>query len=72
MLGVSNEFRYVPGNVGKDVCLDRLRLYLPREAKPKSIGQQFRRWLKNQAITPRLIYDPVAREVVKNQRSRRL
>lgn len=31
--------------VGKDVCLDRLGLHLPREAKPESVGQQFRRWL---------------------------
>lgn len=58
--------------VGKDVCLERLGLYLPREAKPESIGQQFRRWLKNEAIDPRLIYDPVAREVVRKMRCRRL
>lgn len=58
--------------VGKDVCLDRLGLHLPREAKPESIGQQFRRWLKNSAIDPRLIYDPVAREVVRKMRCRRL
>jgi len=35
-------------------------LQLPREAKPESVAQPFRRWLKNQAIDPRLIYDPVA------------
>jgi Transposase DDE domain len=58
--------------VGKEVCLDRLGLYLPREAKPASIGQQFRRWLKNKAIDPRLIYDPVARRVVSGLRCRRL
>jgi hypothetical protein len=58
--------------VGKDVCLDRLGLNLPREAKPESIGQQFRRWLKNKAIDPRLIYDPVARQVVAGMRCRRL
>lgn len=58
--------------VGKDVCLDRLGLYLPREAKPESIGQQFRRWLKNDAIDAHLIYDPVARQIVKRLRCRRL
>lgn len=58
--------------IGKDVCLDRLGLNLPHEAKPESVGQQFRRWLKNKAIDPRLIYDPVARQVVKNMRCRRL
>lgn len=58
--------------VGQEVCLDRLGLALPREAKPESVGQQFRRWLKNQAIDPRLIYDPVARQVVGQQRCRRL
>src|SRR5215207_10454143 len=51
--------------VGKDVCLDRLGLGLPRAAKPESIGQQFRRWLKNTHLDPRLIYDPVARQVVR-------
>jgi hypothetical protein len=58
--------------VGKDVCLDRLGLHLPREAKPESVGQQFRRWLKNKAIDPRLIYDPVARDIVGKLRCRRL
>ena len=58
--------------VGKDVCLDRLGLHLPREAKPESVGQQFRRWLKNKAIDPRLIYDPVARDIVRKMRCRRL
>jgi len=58
--------------IGKDVCLDRLGLNLPHEAKPESVGQQFRRWLKNKAINPRLIYDPVARQIVKNMRCRRL
>ncbi len=58
--------------VGKDVCLERLGVHLPREAKPESVGQQFRRWLKNQAIDARLIYDPVARDVVRNLRCRRL
>lgn len=58
--------------VGKDVCLDRIGLNLPREAKPESIGQQFRRWLKNKALDPRLIYDPVARDVVRKMRCRRL
>lgn len=58
--------------VGKDVCLDRLGLNLPHEAKPESVGQQFRRWLKNQAIDARLIYDPVAREIVGKLRCRRL
>lgn len=57
--------------VGKDVCLDRLGLSLPVEAKPESIGQQFRRWLKNQAIDERMIYDPVARRVLKKMRCRR-
>jgi hypothetical protein len=58
--------------VGKEVCLDRLGLQLPREAKPESVAQQFRRWLKNKAIDPRLIYDPVARQVVAGMRCRRL
>lgn len=56
--------------VGKGVCLDRLGLYLPRAAKPESVGQQFRRWLKNEAIDPRLIYDPVARDIVRKMRCR--
>ena len=58
--------------VGKDVCLDRLGLHLPHEAKPESVGQQFRRWLKNKSIDPRLIYDPVARDIVRKMRCRRL
>ena len=58
--------------VGKDVCLDRLGLYLPREAKPERVGQQFRRWLKNHAIDARMIYDPVARQIVRRMRCRRL
>jgi len=58
--------------VSKDVCLDRLGLHLPRGAKPESVGQQFRRWLKNKAIDPRLIYDPVARDIVRKMRCRRL
>jgi hypothetical protein len=58
--------------LGKDICLDRLGLYLPREAKPESIGQQFRRWLKNPQITERLIYDPVARQIIGKIRYRRL
>ncbi|MEM9954588.1 MAG: hypothetical protein AAF846_23465 [Chloroflexota bacterium] len=32
--------------VSKDVCLDRLGLGLPNEAKPESVAQQFRHWLK--------------------------
>ena len=58
--------------IGKDVCLDRLGLNLPHEAKPESVGQQFRRSLKNKAIDPRLVYDPVARQIVKKMRCRRL
>jgi len=58
--------------VGKDVCLDRLGLGLPIEAKPESVAQQFRRWLKNKAINERLIYDPVARQVLRKMRCRRL
>ena len=58
--------------VGKDVCLDRLGLHLPREAKPESVGQQFRRWLKNDSIDPRLIYDPVARSIIQRLRCRPL
>jgi hypothetical protein len=58
--------------VGKDVCLDRLGMHLPRDAKPESVGQQFRRWLKNSSLNPRLIYDPVARQIVGRMRCRRL
>jgi hypothetical protein len=58
--------------VGKDVCLDRLGLNLPRDAKPESIAQQFRRWLKHPAIDSRMIYDPVARGMLQKMRSRRL
>jgi len=58
--------------IGKEVCLDRLGLNLPREAKPESVGQQFRRWLENKAIDPRLIYDPVARRIANNMGCRRL
>ena len=58
--------------IGKDVCLDRIGLNLPREAKPESIAQQFRRWLKNKAIDSRMIYDPVARRVLEKMRCRRL
>lgn len=58
--------------VGKDVCLDRLGLHLPREAKPESIGQQFRRWLKNDEIDSRLIYDPIARDIISKIRYKRL
>jgi len=58
--------------VGKDVCLDRLGLNLPRAAKPESIGQQFRRWLKNDHLDARVIYDPVARRLVSQMRGCRL
>jgi hypothetical protein len=58
--------------VGKDVCLDRLGLNLPREAKPESIAQQFRRWLKNAAIDSGMIYDPVARRILQTMRCRRV
>ena len=58
--------------VGKEVCLDRLGLHLPREAKPESIGRQFRRWLKNEAIESRMIYDPIARQIVEKMRCGRL
>jgi hypothetical protein len=58
--------------VGKDVCLDRLGLNLPREAKPESVAQQFRRWLKNSAIDSGMIYDPVARRILQKMRCRRV
>lgn len=58
--------------VGKDICLDRLGLYLPREAKPESVAQQFRRWLNNKAIEPRLVYDPVVTGILNKLRCRRL
>lgn len=56
--------------VGKDICLERLGLHLPHEAKPESIGQQFRRWLKNRHIDERMIYDPIAREILSKMRYR--
>lgn len=58
--------------VGKDVCLDRLGLALPHEAKPESVAQQFRRWLKNKHVEARLVYDPIAREILTKIRYRRL
>lgn len=58
--------------VGKDVCLDRLGLSLPHEAKPESVAQQFRRWLKNKSIDERMIYDPIAREILRKIRYRRI
>lgn len=57
--------------VAKDVCLERLGIALPQEAKPESVGQQFRRWLKNPKIDERMIYDPVARQVLESMRCRR-
>lgn len=56
--------------VGKDVCLDRLSLELPHEAKPESVAQQFRRWLQNKHIDERMIYDPIAREILSKLRYR--
>ncbi len=50
---------------------DRLGLNLLRDAKPESIAQQFRRWLKHPAIDSR-IYDPVARGVLQKMRCRHL
>ena len=58
--------------VGKDVCLERLGVNLPHEAKPESVGQQFRRWLKNKHVDERMVYDPIAREVLQKIRYRRL
>jgi hypothetical protein len=58
--------------VGKDVCLDRLGLNLPHEAKPESVAQQFRRWMKNKSIDERMVYDPIAREILSKIRYRRL
>jgi len=57
--------------VGKDVCLERLGLHLPHAAKPESIAQQFRRWLKNPKLEARLIYDPIARELLQSMPCRR-
>lgn len=58
--------------VGKDVCLERLGVNLPHEAKPESVGQQFRRWLKNKNVDERMVHDPIAREVLQKIRYRRL
>lgn len=58
--------------VGKDVCLDRLGLNLPHEAKPESVAQQFRRWMKNKSIDARMVYDPIAREILSKIRYRRV
>ena len=58
--------------VGKDVCLERLGINLPHEAKPESVGQQFRRWLKNKHIDERMVYDPIAREILQKIRYSRL
>lgn len=58
--------------VGKDVCLERLGLNLPHEAKPESVGQQFRRWLKNKHVDERMVYDPIAREILGKIRYRQV
>lgn len=58
--------------VGKEVCLDRLGLHLPHEAKPESVAQQFRRWMKNKSIDERMVYDPIAREILSKIRYRRV
>lgn len=58
--------------VGKDVCLERLGINLPHEAKPESVGQQFRRWLKNKHVDERMVYDPIAREILEKIRYRRI
>lgn len=46
--------------------LDKLGSELPLETKAESIAiaQRFRRWLKNGRIDKRIVYNPVARQVV--------
>ena len=58
--------------VSKEVCLERLGINLPHEAKPESVGQQFRRWLKNKHIDERMVYDPIAREILEKIPYRRV
>ena len=52
--------------------MDHVELALPREAKPESVGQSFRRGLNNTTIDPRLIYAPLACQGVAALRCRRL
>lgn len=56
----------------KDVHLDSIAMDLPLEAKPESVGKRFRRWLKNNAIDERAIYDPVIRALLARLRYPRL
>jgi hypothetical protein len=56
----------------KDVRLDSIATDLPLEAKPESVGKRFRRWLKNDDIDERAIYDPVIRGLLARLRYPRL
>lgn len=56
----------------KDVRLDSIATDLPLEAKPESVGKRFRRWLKNNDIDERAIYDPVIRGLLARLRYPRL
>src|SRR5258705_691994 len=44
----------------RDVRLSRIAERVPLDIKEDNVAQRFRRWLKNEQVDERLLYDPVA------------
>jgi len=56
----------------EDVRLNRLAARVPLDVKEESVAQRFRRWLKNPRVDVRMIYDPVARQMLASLRHTRV
>ena len=56
----------------EEVRLHRLAARAPLDVKEESVAQRFRRWPKNPRVDARMIYDPVARQVLASLRHTRV
>jgi len=56
----------------EDVRLNRIAARVPLAIKEESVAQRFRRWLKNPRVDVRVIYDPVARQMLASLRHTRV
>lgn len=54
----------------QSVHLSHLALYIPGKAKEAGRIARIRRWLANDAIKPRELYDPLIREVLQSWKQR--
>lgn len=55
---------------GQSVHLSKLALYIPGLAQEAGRMARIRRWLANEAIEPRALYDPLIRDVLRSWRTR--